>query len=57
MNDNTNNNNDNNNNEIQRDYQFPFQPYNVQTDFMNSLYTVFDSKKIGIFESPTGTVI
>jgi chromosome transmission fidelity protein 1 len=36
--------------------QFPFpyhEPYQVQKDFMNDLYAVIDSGKIGLFESPT----
>lgn len=35
---------------------FPFEPYSIQTDFMTSLYDALDNNKIGIFESPTGTV-
>ncbi|KFB44279.1 AGAP001537-PA-like protein [Anopheles sinensis] len=37
------------------DYAFPFLPYDIQLDFMQSLYTVLHNGKIGIFESPTGT--
>lgn len=36
-------------------YNFPFIPYDIQSQLMDSLYEVFDNKKIGIFESPTGT--
>ncbi|CAG5122923.1 unnamed protein product, partial [Candidula unifasciata] len=36
-------------------FPFPFTPYNIQTDFMKSLYTCLQMGKIGIFESPTGT--
>jgi len=40
----------------ERDYQFPHVPYPIQKDFMNLLYDTLEEKKIGIFESPTGTV-
>ncbi|CAG8502015.1 15492_t:CDS:10 [Rhizophagus irregularis] len=36
-------------------YNFPFQPYNIQVEFMKSLYQVIEEGKVGIFESPTGT--
>lgn len=35
-------------------FDFPFQPYEIQQNFMKSLYQVLDKGKIGIFESPTG---
>ena len=37
-------------------YKFPFQPYDIQYEFMNCLYQVIEEGKVGIFESPTGTV-
>ncbi|CAO1443026.1 unnamed protein product [Diamesa hyperborea] len=37
------------------DFNFPFPPYNIQQSFMEKLYSVLNKKKIGIFESPTGT--
>ncbi|ORX62296.1 DNA repair helicase [Hesseltinella vesiculosa] len=37
------------------DFGFPYQPYDIQDEFMNSLYSVISQGKIGIFESPTGT--
>lgn len=33
----------------------PFQPYSIQLEFMQSLYQCIEDKKVGIFESPTGT--
>jgi chromosome transmission fidelity protein 1 len=36
-------------------FHHPYQPYAIQADFMSALYDTLDSKKIGIFESPTGT--
>jgi len=39
------------------DFHHPFHPYQIQTDFMKALYSTLESKSIGIFESPTGTVI
>lgn len=37
-------------------FKFPFPPYDIQNEFMQNLYNVLDEGKIGIFESPTGTV-
>lgn len=37
-------------------YRFPFEPYPIQIEFMNQLYSVIEKGGIGIFESPTGTV-
>lgn len=36
-------------------FPFPFKPYSIQDQFMRSLYSVIENRKIGIFESPTGT--
>lgn len=37
-------------------FPFPYaQPYDIQHDFMTALYSTLSEKKIGIFESPTGT--
>ena len=33
----------------------PYEPYDIQLDFMSSLYECIESGKVGIFESPTGT--
>ena len=41
---------------IPDDFAFPFEPYDIQVDFMKSLYRTLEEEKIGIFESPTGTV-
>ncbi|XP_035779102.1 ATP-dependent DNA helicase DDX11-like isoform X1 [Anopheles albimanus] len=37
------------------EFAFPFPPYEIQLDFMKSLYDVLQRGGIGIFESPTGT--
>jgi chromosome transmission fidelity protein 1 len=34
---------------------FPFKPYGIQKDFMAAIYETLDLRRIGIFESPTGT--
>lgn len=39
-----------------KQFGFPFEPYNIQKEFMEALYNVLDQGKVGIFESPTGTV-
>lgn len=36
-------------------FPFPFSPYAIQDEFMRALYSVIENRKIGIFESPTGT--
>ncbi|XP_060086136.1 ATP-dependent DNA helicase DDX11-like [Ylistrum balloti] len=40
---------------IPKSFPFPFEPYNIQQNFMNQLYQCLEQGKIGIFESPTGT--
>lgn len=37
-------------------FPFPYQPYDIQEQFMQALYSALDQGKVGIFESPTGTV-
>lgn len=37
-------------------FPFPFPPYDIQEDFMKTLYHVLENGGVGIFESPTGTV-
>ena len=37
-------------------FDFPYEPYDIQTKFMDEMYKTIESSKIGIFESPTGTV-
>ena len=37
-------------------FPFPFPPYDIQEDFMRTLYSVLENGGVGIFESPTGTV-
>uniref|UniRef100_H2UNJ7 ATP-dependent DNA helicase DDX11 n=1 Tax=Takifugu rubripes TaxID=31033 RepID=H2UNJ7_TAKRU len=36
-------------------FPFPYQPYDIQQQFMQALYSALDQGKVGIFESPTGT--
>ncbi|XP_044729931.1 ATP-dependent DNA helicase DDX11 [Chrysoperla carnea] len=38
-----------------KEFDFPFPPYDIQKQFMNSLYNALETNKLGIFESPTGT--
>jgi chromosome transmission fidelity protein 1 len=38
-------------------FSFPFKPYAEQEKLMAKLYSVLDEGKIGIIESPTGTVL
>ena len=37
-------------------FPFPFISYSIQKDFVAELYQVLEAGKIGMFESPTGTV-
>ena len=36
-------------------FPFPYEPYGIQTDFMEALFSCIDKGQVGIFESPTGT--
>lgn len=42
--------------ETPESFEFPFPPYDIQQNFMKSLYETLEAGKFGIFESPTGTV-
>lgn len=42
--------------EPKKEFSFPFTPYPSQYDFMQALFRAIDQSKIGVFESPTGTV-
>jgi chromosome transmission fidelity protein 1 len=37
-----------------KDFYHPFEPYDIQRQFMAGLYQSIEDGKIGIFESPTG---
>lgn len=37
-------------------FPFPYEPYDIQEMFMRTLYQALEQGKVGIFESPTGTV-
>jgi hypothetical protein len=37
-------------------FPFPFEPYDIQQQFMRQLYQCLQTGNVGIFESPTGTV-
>ncbi|KAF2108306.1 TFIIH basal transcription factor complex helicase subunit [Lophiotrema nucula] len=39
----------------ERDFHHPYQPYDIQKQFMNAVYDCLEDGKVGIFESPTGT--
>lgn len=41
--------------EIQ-DFHHPFTPYDIQLQFMRALYGCLEDGKVGVFESPTGTI-
>ncbi|KAK5072754.1 ATP-dependent DNA helicase chl1 [Lithohypha guttulata] len=36
-------------------FHHPYEPYNIQADFMLNLYQCIEDGNVGIFESPTGT--
>lgn len=40
-----------------RDFHHPFQPYDIQLDFMNAVYDCLEKGQVGIFESPTGSLL
>lgn len=35
-------------------FYHPYEPYEIQREFMTALYQCIEEGKIGIFESPTG---
>ena len=37
-------------------FEYPFEPYPSQLEFSEALYGIINGSKIGILESPTGTV-
>ena len=37
-------------------FHHPYTPYTIQEDFMRTVYQVLEQGKVGILESPTGTV-
>jgi len=39
-----------------RDFHHPYTPYDIQETFMSTVYQVLQDGKVGILESPTGTV-
>ena len=43
--------------DTQRDYHHPYRPYDIQNDLMNVIHQCIEDQKVGIFESPTGTVM
>lgn len=38
-----------------KSFHHPFEPYDIQQDFMEAVYDCIEQGKVGIFESPTGT--
>ena len=40
-----------------RNFHHPYQPYQIQYELMNAIYDCIADRKVGIFESPTGTVL
>ena len=38
------------------DFHHPYTPYSIQVEFMSTVYRVLEEGKVGILESPTGTV-
>lgn len=41
---------------MEKDYHHPFVPYHVQKQFMSTVYKCLEEGKVGVLESPTGTV-
>jgi len=37
-------------------FEFPFPPYEIQIELMHHIYSTIENRKVGVFESPTGTV-
>lgn len=41
---------------LDKDFHHPYTPYDVQKQFMSAVYQCLVERKVGILESPTGTV-
>lgn len=41
---------------MDRDYHHPYEPYDIQRQFMAAVYDCLEQGKVGIFESPTGLI-
>ena len=39
----------------ERDFHHPYEPYDIQRQFMDAVYECLENGRVGIFESPTGT--
>jgi hypothetical protein len=39
-----------------KNFHHPYTPYAIQETFMSTVYQVLEEGKVGILESPTGTV-
>lgn len=41
--------------QMEREFHHPFEPYEIQKQFMEAVYQCLEHGQVGIFESPTGT--
>lgn len=39
----------------EREFHHPYEPYDIQRQFMDAVYECLENGRVGIFESPTGT--
>jgi len=46
--------NDNNTDGVSKNFNHPYEPYDIQQRLMKVVYDCIEDGKIGIFESPTG---
>lgn len=40
-----------------KDFHHPYEPYDIQLQFIRAVYDCIEQGKVGVFESPTGKLV